>query len=105
FYIVDAWLPRNVVFVNKDAWDGLDDATKAVMNDCASKAKTEGLQRSKDYTDFTLDGLREGGMTVEPASDTLMGQLKEIGATMTDEWLETAGEDGKAIVDAYRASN
>ncbi len=104
FYVVDAWLPRNAVFVNMDAWNGLDDATKAVMNDCAAKASEEGLARSKDYTDFTLNGLREGGMTVEPASDTLMGELKDIGATMTEEWLAVAGDEGKAIVDAYRGN-
>jgi TRAP-type C4-dicarboxylate transport system substrate-binding protein len=105
FYIVDAWLPRNAVFVNMDAWNDLDDATKQVMNDCAAEAKAEGLQRSKDYTQFTLDGLREGGMTVAPASDQLMSELKEIGATLTQEWLDSAGETGKEIVDAYRASN
>ena len=105
FYIVDAWLPRNIVFVNNDAWNGLSDETKAAMNDCAAAAKAEGLQRSKDYTDFTLNGLREGGMTVEPANDTLMGELKAIGETMTTEWLETAGDAGKAIVDSYKAGN
>ena len=105
FYIVDAWLPRNAVFVNMDAWNGLDDATKAVITDCGAKASADGLERSKAYTDFTLDGLRKGGMTVERASDTLMGELKAIGATMTDEWLVTAGDKGKAIVDAYKAAN
>ena len=105
FYIVDAWLPRNAVFVNMEAWNGLDDATKGVMNDCAAAAKAEGLARSKDYTDFTLNGLREGGMTVEPASDTLVGELKAIGSTMTEEWLAGAGDAGKAIVDAYKAGN
>ena len=105
FYIVDAWLPRNAVFVNQQAWDGLDDATKTVMNDCAAAAKAEGLERSKDYTQFTLDGLKAGGMTVAPASDQMVSELKEIGAIMTDEWLETAGEAGKAIVDAYKAAN
>lgn len=105
FYIVDAWLPRNAVFVNMDAWNDLDDASKAVMNDCAAAAKAEGLQRSKDYTDFTLNGLREGGMTVEAASDTLVGELQAIGATMTEEWLAVAGDSGKAIVDSYKAGN
>lgn len=105
FYIVDAWLPRNAVFVNMDAWNDLDDASKAVMNDCAAAAKAEGLQRSKDYTEFTLNGLREGGMSVEAASDTLVGELQAIGATMTDEWLAVAGDAGKAIVDAYKAGN
>lgn len=105
FYVVDAWLPRNAVFVNMDAWNGLSDETKAVMNDCAAKAAEEGLARSKDYTQFTLDGLKEGGMSVEPASDTVMTGLKEIGATMTEEWLATAGDAGKAIVDQYMAGN
>ncbi len=105
FYEVDAWLPRNAVFVNQGAWDGLSDETKTVMTDCAAAAKAEGLARSKDYTQFTLDGLKEGGMTVEKASDTMVEELKVIGATMTEEWLATAGEDGKAIVDAYMAGN
>ncbi len=105
FYIVDAWLPRNVVFVNMDAWDALDDATKQVMNDCAETAKADGLARSQEYTQFTLDGLKEGGMNVAPASDTLMEELREIGATLTDEWLANAGDAGKAVVDEYKAAN
>lgn len=103
FYEVDAWLPRNVVFVNKDAWAALDDAAKAAVTDCAGKAKAEGLQRSKDYTQFTLNGLKEGGMKVQRAGDKLVGELKTIGATLTDEWLKNAGDTGKAIIDAYKA--
>ncbi|MCW2307527.1 TRAP transporter substrate-binding protein [Rhodobium gokarnense] len=103
FYEVDAWLPRNAIFVNKDSWDGLDEATQTVFRDCAATAKANGLQRSKDYTQFTLNGLKEGGMTVGPASDTLVKELKEIGETMTNEWLESAGEEGKAVIDAYKA--
>jgi TRAP-type C4-dicarboxylate transport system substrate-binding protein len=102
FYEVDAWLPRNVVFVNKDSWNGLDDATKKVVNDCAATAAVNGLKRSKDYTSFTLDGLRKGGMTVQRASDQLMNDLKSVGDTMTKEWLDKAGDDGKAIIDAYK---
>ncbi len=103
FYEVDAWLPRNAVFVNMDAWNGLSDDAKAAMNECAATAKAEGLERSKDYTQFTLNGLKEGGMTVGRASDSLVDELKVIGATMTEEWLATAGDEGKAIVDAYQS--
>lgn len=103
FYEVDAWLPRNAVFVNKDAWEDLDEATQTVMRDCAAKAKADGLAASKDYTQFTLDGLKEGGMTVGKAGDGLVSELKQIGATMTEEWLATAGDKGKAIIDAYNA--
>ena len=103
FYEVDAWLPRNYVFVNTDSWNGLDDATKAVFTGCADTAAADGLQRSKDYTQFTLDGLKEGGMTVGPASDQMKDELRAIGETMTADWLAEAGADGQAIVDDFKA--
>ena len=102
FYEVDAWLPRNAVFVNMDAWNGLDASTQDVMDDCAAKAKAEGLARSKDYTQFTLNGLREGGMTVQRAGNALVEELKVIGETMTKEWLEKAGATGAEIVNTYK---
>lgn len=104
YYEVDAWLPRNSVLVNKDAWNGLPDDQKTALTDCAAEAEARGLQKSKDYTQFTYDGLREGGMTVEPASDQLKKELEEIGATMTSEWLEAAGDTGKAIVDSFKGN-
>lgn len=103
FYEVDAWLPRNYVMVNSDVWSGVSDGNKNVIRACAGLAEYTGNWRSKEYTGFTLQGLRDGGMTVGPASDQLVGELKEIGVTMTNEWLEAAGDEGKAIVDAFRA--
>ena len=103
FYEVDAWLSRNTIIVNKDAFNALDDATRTTLLDCAAEAKARGLQTSKDYATFTLNGLRENGMTVGRAGDQLVNDLKAVGATMVEEWLATAGDDGKAIVDAYRA--
>ena len=79
FYEVDAWLPRNYVMINTDVWNGLNDADKTVTKGCAELAEYAGNWRAVEYTQFTLNGLRAGGMTVGPASDTLKGQLKEIG--------------------------
>jgi TRAP-type C4-dicarboxylate transport system substrate-binding protein len=103
FYEVDAWLPRNYVMVNSDVWNGASDANKGVINACAGLAEYAGNWRSKEYTGFTLQGLRDGGMTVGLASDQMVNELKEIGVTMTGEWLEAAGEKGSAIVDAFKA--
>ena len=103
FYTVDAWLPRNYIMVNKETWAGVSDDNKAVITGCATEAESRGLQAAKDYTQFTLDGLAAGGMKVAPASDELMSELRAIGETMTAEWLEAAGEEGKALVDAFKA--
>ncbi|MEP2027738.1 MAG: TRAP transporter substrate-binding protein [Paracoccaceae bacterium] len=101
FYEVDAWLPYNHVMVNNDVWAGVSDANKAVVAGCAATAAAEGLEASMAYTQFTLDGLKEGGMTVGPANEALVGELKVIGETMTTEWLDAAGDDGKAIVESF----
>ena len=104
FYEVDAWLPRNYVMVNSDVWSGTSEANQNVIKGCAKLAEYAGTWRAKEYTGFTLQGLRDGGMAVEPASDTMKGELQEIGKTMTAEWLEAAGADGQAIVDAFMAA-
>jgi len=103
FYEVDAWLPRNYVMVNKDVWNKTSEANQNVLRGCAKLAEYAGTWRSKEYTGFTLAGLKEGGMSVGPAGEALVGELKAIGETMTAEWLEAAGDDGKAIVDAFNA--
>jgi TRAP-type C4-dicarboxylate transport system substrate-binding protein len=103
FYEVDAWLPRNYVMVNSDVWAKTSAANQNVIRGCADLAEYAGNWRSKEYTGFTLQGLRDGGMTVEPPSDQLRGELQDIGKTMTAEWLQAAGPEGQAIVDAYRA--
>jgi len=103
FYEVDAWLPRNYIMVNKDVWGGVSDANKNVIKGCAELAEYAGTWRAVEYTQFTLNGLKAGGMTVGPAGDSLVGELKTIGETMTAEWLKAAGADGKTITDAYKA--
>ncbi|MEZ5792125.1 MAG: TRAP transporter substrate-binding protein [Nitratireductor sp.] len=103
FYDVQAWLPRNSVFINKDAYNGLDDATRAVVMDCGEKASASGEATAKELTAKYLKTLADNGMKVPGPSDQLKEDLKGFGATMTDEWLKSAGDNGKAIVDAYKA--
>jgi TRAP-type C4-dicarboxylate transport system substrate-binding protein len=103
FYDVQAWLPRNLVFVNKDAWTALDDAMKKAVADCGDKIAAEGAKKSEELTAAYLKTLEENSMTVSPPSDKLKAELAAFGATMTEEWIKAAGEDGKAIIDAYRA--
>ena len=104
YYGVDAWMPRNYVMVNMDAWSGLDEATQNVINGCASLAEYAGDWRSLQYTEFTVNELANNGMTTGPASEALAAELRAIGETMTAEWLESAGDQGKQIVDAFKAA-
>jgi TRAP-type C4-dicarboxylate transport system substrate-binding protein len=103
WYEVNAWLPRNYVFVNKDAWEGLDDATRGVLQDCGAQAREAGTAKSIELNDWYKEQLAANGMKVQPAGDQFRADLLAIGETMTTEWLEAAGDQGKAIVDSYKA--
>jgi TRAP-type C4-dicarboxylate transport system substrate-binding protein len=103
WYEVNAWLPRNSVFVNKDAWEDLDEATQNVLRDCAAKAGEAGTARSAELNDWYKEQLTANGMTVQPPGDQLRADLEAIGETMTAEWLDAAGEQGKVIINSYRS--
>ncbi|MCB2109648.1 MAG: TRAP transporter substrate-binding protein [Defluviimonas sp.] len=103
FYDVQAWLPRNTVFVNKDSFAALDDAGRAAIMDCGAKAATEGEAKARELTAGYLKTLADNGMAVSGPSDELKSGLEGFGATMTEEWIASAGDVGKAVIDAYKA--
>lgn len=104
YYKVNAWLPRNYVVANKQAWDGLDEATQAGVMKAADETAASCGAKSAELSSFYFDELAKNGMTVTDASPEFLAELKTIGEKMTAEWLESAGADGQAILDAYKAA-
>jgi TRAP-type C4-dicarboxylate transport system substrate-binding protein len=103
WYDVAAWLPRNSVFVNKDAWEALDEATQQVLRDCADQAAEAGTAESARLNDWYKEQLAANGMTIQPPGDQLRADLEQIGESMTNEWLEATGDSGKEIIGAYKS--
>ena len=102
FYDAKAWLPRNVVFANKDAWESLDVVSQAALFNCGSAATEEGLAIVKELSGFYKKGLETQGMQVEEPNEALQMKLNVIGQTMTEEWLAKAGKSGHSILNAYK---
>ena len=102
FYIVNAWLPRNATVVNKKAFDALDKATQDALVRAANAAEERGWAASSTKDAAYIKDLGKNGMSTGLPSDEIRDGMNKIGATMTEEWLKTAGPDGKAIIDAYR---
>ena len=102
YYDTQAWLPKNLVFANRKAFDALDKATQEAVVKAAAAAETRGWKVSEEKTAFYLAELKKNGMNVQPPSAQLKTDFQKIGAQMTEEWLKTAGADGKAIVDAFK---
>lgn len=102
WYDTQAWLPKNIVFINFDTWNGLDEKTQAILLEEAAKAEKAGWDKARELSDWYKDELAKNGMTIEAPSDELKAGFAAIGETMTEEWLASAGENGKVVVDAFR---
>jgi TRAP-type C4-dicarboxylate transport system substrate-binding protein len=102
YYDTQAWIPKNIVFVNKKAFDSLDKASQDAVVKAAAAAEERGWKVSEEKAKWYLEQLAKNGMTVAPPSAQLKADFQKIGQTMTEEWLKNAGPDGKAVVDAFR---
>ncbi|MDP3650068.1 MAG: TRAP transporter substrate-binding protein [Rhodoferax sp.] len=102
FYIVNAWLPRNATVVNKKAFEALDKATQDAVLAAATVAEERGWAASRAKDSAYVKELAKNGMTTSLPPDDIYDGLNKIGVTMTEEWLKSAGPEGKAIIDAYR---
>ena len=102
YYDTQAWIPKNVTFVNKAAFDALDKATQDAVLKAAAQAEVDGWKLAEEKASWYLEQLKKNGMKVLPPSAELKAGLQKIGETLTADWLKKAGADGKAMVDAYR---
>lgn len=102
FYDVNAWLPRNAVVVNQAAFAALDKPTQDAVLKAAADAGKRGWQISEQKDGEYMKELAAKGMTVDTSSEGLKRELKVIGGRMTVEWLKTAGDEGKAVIDAFQ---
>jgi len=97
-----AWLPKNMVFVNTRAFEALSDEEQAAILAAAETAEARGWDLSAAETADKIAGLEAGGMTVMQPSEALSAKLAEVGEVMVSEWLETAGDAGAAIMTRYQ---
>ncbi|MYL23084.1 C4-dicarboxylate ABC transporter substrate-binding protein [Halomonas alkaliantarctica] len=95
------WLPKNMVIVSEKAFSRLDEATQEALLEAAAEAEARGWEMSRQETEDALAVLKENGIEVSEPSDALSETLRDVGETMTTEWLERAGEQGEAILEAY----
>lgn len=97
-----AWLPRNIVIVNKEAFDKLSAAEKKALIDAAKIAEDRGWKLSIEEMTIKTKALKDTGIKVLPPTPELKSGFSKIGATIASEWEKSAGADGAAILAAYR---
>ncbi|MEI8303842.1 MAG: TRAP transporter substrate-binding protein [Burkholderiales bacterium] len=102
FYDTQAWLPKNLVIVNRAAFNALDKATQDGLMKAAAEAEARGWRVSQEKNTWYLDQLKAKGMQVLKPTPQFAAELKKLGDVMLADWLKKAGPEGQALVDAYR---
>lgn len=97
-----AWLPRNIVFVNKAAFDKLSAAEKKAVLDAAKAAEERGWKASEEEMKVKTQALKDAKIVVLPPTPALKDGFTKIGATIAAEWEKSAGADGAAMLANFR---
>ncbi|MGH1331147.1 MAG: TRAP transporter substrate-binding protein [Paracoccaceae bacterium] len=98
---IQAWIPKNIVVVNKRAFQRLDEATQQAVLEAAAAAQTRGWEMSRAETNTQTAALAENGIDVQQPSEELMNGLRALGAKMLEDWTASSGEEGATILEAY----
>jgi len=99
---IQAWVPKNIVVVNKRAFRKLDKKVQDALLAAAADAETRGWDMSMKETATKTGIMKDNGMNIVAPSDSLMTGLKAVGAEMLDGWKKDAGAEGAALLKAYK---
>jgi TRAP-type C4-dicarboxylate transport system substrate-binding protein len=102
FYDTQAWIPKNVTFVNKAAFDALDKPTQEAILKAAVVAEERGWKLAEEKAKWYLEQLAANKMQVLPPPPALKAGLEKIGEQLTADWSKKAGADGEAVIAAYK---
>lgn len=100
---IDAWVPKNIVIVNKRVFDGLSPEVQAAVLEAAAAAEARGWEMSAAEAAAKTQVMADNGMMIVQPGEALVTGLKGIGDTMLENWKAGASADALAILDAYQA--
>ena len=102
WYDTQAWIPKNITFVNKAAFDALPKDQQDALLKAAKDAEVRGWKTAEEKATWYIAELKAKGMKVLPPSAELTAGLKKYGEDLTASWLKKAGADGEAVVAAFK---
>jgi len=97
YYELNAWFPKNIVFVNAKAFAAQPAAVQQAVLRAAAEAESRGFTASMEAAVAATQELRRNGMKVEPVPFELARDLKRMGERFSREWVATVGHAANEI--------
>ena len=98
---VNAWLPKNMVFINNKIWRRLNKSHQKKILNLAAKIEAKGWRDSENANLQNQKILAENGMILSKPNSKFKADLEKVGQQMVEEWLEETGSKGQAILAKY----
>lgn len=95
---------KNAVFVSRRSLEALTESQRSAVLAAARQAEARGWRLAEEAQAEAEARMVARGVQVVDASPALLAAIRQAGTTMIDEWVTRAGEDGRRMLDAYRAS-
>ncbi len=102
YYDTQAFLPQNMVIVNKAALAKLDSASRKALLAAAKAAEPRGWKTSESENEGYVKTMASHGIKIMKPSSKLSSEFAAVGKQMAEEWSKKAGAEGEAILKAYR---
>lgn len=101
YYKVSAWIPKNIVFINKAAFEKLDATSRVTLLDLARSAEERGWKLSENSDREYEAQLAANKINVSTMDFFIRQYLDRIGEKLAREWLKQAGNDELKVLLQY----
>ncbi len=96
------WIPKEIVVMNKKAFDGLDGSTRNAILRAAANAERRGWLLTQERVAADLEALVDGGIKYSQPTQQLLNELKPISEQMKQEWVRKDPKRHQAILQGYQ---
>lgn len=101
YYEINAWFPKNVVFVSSKAFDALKPEARSMVLNAAADAQTRGWLASQVLAGSATEELRQNGISIDRIPSDLELEIKRMGEKFSREWVRSVGNEANAIFVPY----
>jgi len=91
--------------VSRRAMEALPAGLQQDIRAAAARAEVRGYELAGESQVNSERTLAQRGMQVIPPTAEFMAGLRRVSTQMTDEWVARAGDDGRALIEAYRRAS
>lgn len=101
YYEINAWFPKNVVFVGAAAFSSLAAPAREAVLRAAEAAEERGWAKSQAVMAESTGELKARGMKVERVSGEFETEIRRLGEKFSREWVRLVGNEANAIFIPY----